>query len=57
MPMLGTSGAIGPFVERIERMTDEIAEHPQAAIIAEPAHWIAEENPQGLVEAVVRFET
>ena len=57
MPVLGTSGEIGPFVDTIERMTGEIAENPQVEIISEAAHWIAEENPRGLVDAVVRFDS
>ena len=57
MPVLGTSGVVGPFIDRIEAMTAEIAEHPQVAVIDEAAHWIAEENPQGLVDAVVAFDS
>lgn len=57
MPVLGQSGVVGPFVDVIERMAREIAENPRVSIVPESAHWIAEENPQGLVDAVGAFDT
>lgn len=55
MPVLGQSGVEGPFVDLIERMAREVAESPQVSIVPDCAHWIAEENPQGLVDAVCDF--
>lgn len=57
MPVLGTSGERGPFVDHIGRMAAEIATDPQVAIVPDAAHWIAEENPDELVDAVVGFDS
>lgn len=56
MPVLGQTGDVGPFVDLIERMATEVAEHPQVSVVPDAAHWIAEENPEGLVDAVVAFD-
>ncbi len=57
MPVLGTAGHLSPLADHTARMTAEIAADPQVTIIPESGHWIAEENPEGLVAAVVAFES
>lgn len=56
VPCLVLSGEGGPFVEEAEGMASEMYDGPlEVAKVAGAGHWVAEENPEGFVEAVLKF--
>jgi pimeloyl-ACP methyl ester carboxylesterase len=48
----GVTSATGPLMEEMLR---EVAEDVTGFQVPGTAHWIPEENPQGLVDAVLSF--
>lgn len=56
MPCLGLYGQMSLFSEVTEEMGLEVAEDVTVESVPESGHWIAEENPEALVEIVVRFD-
>ena len=56
MPCLGLYGQMSLFSEVTEEMGLEVAEDVTGEPVPESGHWIAEENPEALVESVVRFD-
>jgi pimeloyl-ACP methyl ester carboxylesterase len=57
MPCLGLAGEASlSHHTAVEELGRELAESVTVAAIAGAGHWIAEENPAGLVDAVLRFD-
>lgn len=56
MPVLGLCGQMSLFSEVTEEMGLEVAEDVTFEAVPESGHWIAEENPEALVEIVTRFD-
>jgi pimeloyl-ACP methyl ester carboxylesterase len=55
MPVLAVGGAISTTGAVIEEMANEVAEDVTAVRIPRTGHWVPEENPQGLVRALLDF--
>jgi pimeloyl-ACP methyl ester carboxylesterase len=57
VPALGLSGSHSRHKDACEQMMAEVHEHGtfSTAVVADSGHWIAEENPQGFVEATLSF--
>jgi len=49
------NGKEGPLSQGAEAMGKEMYEDAQVAVVPESGHYIAEENPEGFVQAVLRF--
>ena len=49
------SGEMGPFVAEAKQMGSEFYEEYEVRSVEGSGHWIAEENPEGFVEQVLRF--
>lgn len=56
MPCLGICGQMSLFSAVTEEMGLEVAENVTAEAVPESGHWIAEENPEALVEITRRFD-
>ena len=57
VPALGLHGQVSRFTDVIEKMGREIADDVTTTMVPETGHWLAEENPQGFVDAVQEFAT
>jgi pimeloyl-ACP methyl ester carboxylesterase len=55
MPTLSIGGSTSGLGEWMPKMLDELAEGGQHAIAPRSGHWIPEENPGFLAEALIRF--
>jgi pimeloyl-ACP methyl ester carboxylesterase len=55
MPVLAVAGTISNSGPQLEGMMKEVAEQVTAVKIPNTAHWIPEENPEALVQAIVDF--
>ena len=55
IPVLAVAGTISNSGPQLEGMMQEVAERVTAIRIPNTAHWIPEENPNALVEALVKF--
>ncbi|PDT82215.1 alpha/beta hydrolase [Sinorhizobium sp. BJ1] len=55
MPVLAIAGEASAFAAIIEPMMREVAETVTKAIIPQAGHWIAEENPGALANALIGF--
>ena len=55
MPVLAVGGATSTSGPLVEEMMREVAEDVTGVRVPRAAHWIAEENPQVLVAALVNF--
>lgn len=56
MPCLGMCGQMSLFSDVTQDMGLEVAENVTVEAVPESGHWIAEENPEAMVEIVVRFD-
>ncbi|WP_040162447.1 alpha/beta fold hydrolase [Nigerium massiliense] len=56
VPTLGLCGEMSLFSEVTEAMGLEVAENVHFEAVPASGHWIAEENPDALVEIVTRFD-
>ena len=56
IPVLGMYGQVSLFSAVTEEMGLEVARNVTVEAVPESGHWIAEENPQGLVDIVKRFD-
>ena len=56
VPCLGLYGQISLFIAVTEAMGREVADHVTVESVPQAGHWLAEENPDGLVEVVTRFD-
>jgi pimeloyl-ACP methyl ester carboxylesterase len=56
MPVLGLYGEMSLFEEVTEKMGLEFAEDVTTHAIPESGHWMAEENPDALVDTVLEFD-
>lgn len=55
MPVLALAGAGGRYVERIGPMMEEVAGTVSVEVIQGAGHWLAEENPEAVAKALIRF--
>ncbi|KAI9154728.1 Soluble epoxide hydrolase [Paramyrothecium foliicola] len=57
VPAISLSGSYSRHKDAAEQMMSEVHEEGtyEIAVVADSGHWIAEENPQGFVDAVVGF--
>lgn len=55
MPVLALAGAGGRYATRIGPMMEEVADDVSVRVIPQAGHWLAEENPQAVVEALAAF--
>ncbi|MFF3831914.1 alpha/beta fold hydrolase [Streptomyces sp. NPDC002458] len=55
VPVLAVGGAMSTSGALIEEMMLEVAEQVTGFIVAGTAHWIAEENPEAFIAALLRF--
>lgn len=55
MPVLGLGGAASPLGAIADEMLREVAEDVTATQISNAGHWIAEEQPNAFIEAVLNF--
>ena len=55
MPVLGLGGASSFFAPVAEEMLREVAENVTTATIPRCGHWIAEENPDAVLEHILGF--
>ena len=55
MPVLAMGGSLGTFGGQVEGMLREVAENVKGARIPRTSHWIAEENPIGFIEELLKF--
>lgn len=55
IPVLAVVGEISGFAPIIEPMMREVADDVSLTIIPSAGHWIAEENPHALVDALLTF--
>lgn len=55
MPVLGLGGASSFFAPVAEEMLREVAGNVTTAVIPQCGHWIAEENPEAVVEHILGF--
>lgn len=57
IPVLAVSGEASAFAPIMEGMMKEVAERVSFRSIARSGHWIAEENPEDLVQVLVAFDS
>ena len=55
MPVLALAGEHSVLAPATEPMINEVAKHATVRTIPKAGHWIAEENPGAVVEALVGF--
>jgi pimeloyl-ACP methyl ester carboxylesterase len=55
MPVLALAGEHSPLAPANEPMMNEVADHATVQKIPAAGHWIAEENPKAVVEALLGF--
>ena len=55
VPVLAFTGQLSRFGEVIEDMAAELADDHRVVEIARSGHWMAEENPEGMVGAIDAF--
>ena len=55
VPCLGLYGQVSRFTDVTETMGREIADDVTVAVVPETGHWLAEENPDAVVEIVQDF--
>ncbi|KAF2100740.1 alpha/beta hydrolase fold protein-like protein [Rhizodiscina lignyota] len=55
VPCLALAGRESPWCESAEGQAREMYSRVEAASVEGSGHWCAEENPEGFVEAVLRF--
>ncbi|CAN9312720.1 unnamed protein product [Alternaria sp. RS040] len=55
VPSMVMMGAQSEMVHLADPMAAETCESPTVSLVRESGHWIAEENPDGFVESVIRF--
>ncbi len=55
MPVLALAGAGGRYADRIGPMLDEVARDVSVTVIPEAGHWLAEENPEDVAQALSSF--
>jgi pimeloyl-ACP methyl ester carboxylesterase len=55
IPVLAMGGSLGTFGGLVEGMLKEVAETVIGRRIPRTSHWIAEENPEGFIEALLPF--
>ena len=55
MPVLALAGAGGRYADRIGPMMEEVATEVTAGVIPGAGHWLAEENPYAVAEALTNF--
>ncbi|KAE9377292.1 alpha/beta-hydrolase [Stipitochalara longipes BDJ] len=55
VPALGLNGEFGPFAQDMESMLSEMYDDYVAELVPKSGHWIAEENPNGFIDSVLRF--
>ncbi|MFB7225589.1 alpha/beta fold hydrolase [Streptomyces sp. NPDC056227] len=55
VPVLAVGGVMSTTGALVEEMMREVAEDVTGAIVPGTAHWIAEENPQAFVDALLTF--
>ena len=55
MPVLALAGEHSPLAAVTEAMMTEVAKHAMVRNIPAAGHWIAEENPQAVVEELISF--
>lgn len=56
VPVLAVAGESSAFAPVMERMMKEVAKSVKFVCLARAGHWLAEENPAGLVEALLNFD-
>ncbi len=55
MPVLALAGEHSVLTPAVAPMMAEVAKNAKIQMIAASGHWLAEENPQAVVEALVGF--
>jgi pimeloyl-ACP methyl ester carboxylesterase len=55
MPVLALAGAGGRYADRIGPMMEEVATNVSVGVIPGAGHWLAEENPYAVAEALTEF--
>ncbi|UYY58061.1 alpha/beta fold hydrolase [Sphingomonas sp. S2-65] len=55
MPVLALAGAGGRYADRIGPMMEEVAADVSVGVIPGAGHWLAEENPQAVADALTAF--
>lgn len=55
LPVLALAGGGGRYAERIGPMMEEVATSVEVAIIPRAGHWLAEENPRAVADALAAF--
>jgi pimeloyl-ACP methyl ester carboxylesterase len=55
VPVLAVGGAISTSGPLVEEMMREVADDVTGVRVARTAHWVAEENPDAFVRAVLEF--
>jgi pimeloyl-ACP methyl ester carboxylesterase len=55
VPVLALGGTISTTGAVIGEMTEEVAENVTAVRVPDTGHWIAEENPEAVVDELLRF--
>jgi pimeloyl-ACP methyl ester carboxylesterase len=55
MPVLALAGAGGRYAERIGPMMEEVADNVSVGVIPRAGHWLAEENPEAVADALTAF--
>lgn len=55
MPLLALAGAGGRYASRIGPMLEEMAQSVSVTVIPKAGHWLAEENPEAVANALAAF--
>lgn len=56
IPVLGVHGEMSAFSEVTQAMGEQIAEDVRVETVPGAGHWLAEENPAGLVDLLLAFD-
>lgn len=55
MPLLALAGAGGRYATRIGPMLEEMAQSVSVTVVPNAGHWLAEENPEAVADALSAF--
>jgi pimeloyl-ACP methyl ester carboxylesterase len=55
MPVLAIAGEVSPVAAIIESTMQDVASDVTTVIIPESGHWVADENPEALADALIEF--